>query len=212
MARSHQLIGRRRERLAGLAQRLERRSPRAQLGRRREQLVNMQLRLSASLVRGRERQREKCVRLGERLARAEPQRLERLRQRLLLAQAKLNGRNPEAILELGYAIVRHEGRALKDVHGVALGVVVEARLGPRDARRTCRIGRTRWKRNAPINLRRASRGSKKSLRSSNRVRLISTSSVALFREGKELTTRCEGLLLAAEATIARITEADRSVA
>ncbi len=37
-------------------------------------------------------------------------------------------------------------------------------------------------------------------------------SVALFREGKELTTRCEGLLLAAEATIARITEADRSVA
>jgi exodeoxyribonuclease VII large subunit len=52
----------------------------------------------------------------------------RLMQRVALASAHLDGKNPEAILQRGYAIVTHEGRIVRDPAAVAGGETIEARL------------------------------------------------------------------------------------
>jgi len=52
----------------------------------------------------------------------------RLAQRLALASAHLDGKNPEAILQRGYAIVTHGDAIVRDPAAVPAGAMVRARL------------------------------------------------------------------------------------
>jgi exodeoxyribonuclease VII large subunit len=52
----------------------------------------------------------------------------RLAQRVALASAHLDGKNPEAILQRGYAIVTHVGKIVRDPAAVPAGETIEARL------------------------------------------------------------------------------------
>jgi exodeoxyribonuclease VII large subunit len=50
------------------------------------------------------------------------------RSRYQMAKIALDGKNPEAILQQGYAIVRHDGKALRDAGSLAPGDRIEAQL------------------------------------------------------------------------------------
>ena len=54
--------------------------------------------------------------------------LEGLRRRVELRRAKLDGNDPEAILQKGYAIVTHAGRVVLDPRAVPAGAPIRARL------------------------------------------------------------------------------------
>jgi exodeoxyribonuclease VII large subunit len=54
--------------------------------------------------------------------------LESLRRRVELQRAKLDGNDPEAILQKGYAIVTHDGRAVLDPREAPPGSTIRARL------------------------------------------------------------------------------------
>jgi exodeoxyribonuclease VII large subunit len=74
---------------------------------------------------------ERARRLQAATLRLEPAaraRLERGRQRLALAVAHLDGKNPEAILQRGYAIVTYADGIVRDSAAVPEGAVIEARL------------------------------------------------------------------------------------
>jgi len=94
------------ERLSTQSERLRRFDPTLRLARRGEAL------------------RVAVVRLG----RAIEGRLGRSGQRLALASVGLDGNNPEAILQKGYAIVTHSGRIVRDPADVPVGETVEARV------------------------------------------------------------------------------------
>lgn len=92
--------------LLQLQNRLERQNPRHRLGDR-------VTRLTASIV--------KLDGVRERV-------LTKKGNALALAQSRLVSVNPEAPLERGYAIVTHQGRALRDARDVAGGAQIEAQL------------------------------------------------------------------------------------
>jgi exodeoxyribonuclease VII large subunit len=92
--------------LLQLQNRLERQNPRHRLGAR-------VTRLTASIVRLDGVRDRVLTRKGNALA---------------LAQSRLASVNPEGPLERGYAIVTHEGRALRDAREVHAGVEIEAQL------------------------------------------------------------------------------------
>lgn len=94
------------ERLSTQAERLRRFDPTLRLAKRGESL------------------RVAVVRLG----RAIEGRFGRAGQRLALASVGLDGNNPEAILQKGYAIVTHLGRIVRDPTSVPVGGMVEARV------------------------------------------------------------------------------------
>jgi exonuclease VII large subunit len=47
---------------------------------------------------------------------------------LALLAVQLEGKNPDTILQQGYAIVRHEGRVVRDAAQLAAGAAIEAQL------------------------------------------------------------------------------------
>jgi exodeoxyribonuclease VII large subunit len=116
-----------RERLAALGRRLGEHDPRLRL----ERGANRYRELSAALERltrehlaGRQRALER----GARLEPATRAALESLRRRVELQRAKLDGNDPEAILQKGYAIVTHAGRVVLDPRAVPAGAPIRARL------------------------------------------------------------------------------------
>ncbi len=117
-----------RDRLASLEERLRRHDPRLRLLQRGEALRLAQSRLERI---GAERFESWRRVLGERQARLAPAARavgERSGQRLELRRARLEGNNPEGILQKGYAIVSHEGRIVRDARDVPVGARIEARL------------------------------------------------------------------------------------
>lgn len=62
------------------------------------------------------------------LERIVERRVSEARSRLRLILAEMTGKDPEAILQQGYAIVRYEGRSVRDVETVPDGAVVRAKL------------------------------------------------------------------------------------
>jgi exodeoxyribonuclease VII large subunit len=54
--------------------------------------------------------------------------LQRAGTRLAILSARLDGKDPAAILQQGYAIVRRDGRAIRDARELAAGEAVEAQL------------------------------------------------------------------------------------
>ncbi|MBV8602283.1 MAG: exodeoxyribonuclease VII large subunit [Candidatus Eremiobacteraeota bacterium] len=92
--------------LASLEKRLGRFDPRLQLAEREKKIELARVRLTHALER----------------------RLRRASERLALLRSELRGKDPEAILQQGYAIVRHDGRAVRDVAAVPDGATVSAQL------------------------------------------------------------------------------------
>jgi exonuclease VII large subunit len=54
--------------------------------------------------------------------------LRRMNDRLALKVAKLDGKDPEAILQRGYAIVRYDGKTVRDVTEVPDGATISAKV------------------------------------------------------------------------------------
>ena len=117
----------RRERLAVLNKRLAEQDPRLRLERRANRFRETSANLTRAAREHFERRRRDLER-GQRLEPAVRAALDALRARVQLQRAKLDGNDPEAILQKGYAIVTHAGRALLDPREVAPGASIRARL------------------------------------------------------------------------------------
>lgn len=104
--RAHDTLRRRRETLTGFERRLDRADPKIRLAEREKALAVARVRLAA------------CAQNRVRLA----------SERMKLIVAELRGKDPEAILQQGYAIVRYEGRAVRDAADVPEGATVSAKV------------------------------------------------------------------------------------
>jgi exodeoxyribonuclease VII large subunit len=80
-------------------------------------------------VRGRvQRDRDRIEHQHRRLSLLPPLHVERRRARLDQSAARLQALSPEATLRRGYAVVRHDGRALRDAAAVAPGTGIAVQL------------------------------------------------------------------------------------
>jgi exodeoxyribonuclease VII large subunit len=66
--------------------------------------------------------------LAVRLENVKQRYFQKMTDRVALKRAKLEGNDPEAILQKGYAIVRYEGQAVRDVAAVPDGAAIAAKL------------------------------------------------------------------------------------
>ena len=115
--------------LRPIERRLQRFDPSAVLAVRRRRLSEIRDALPRRWAAGVRVPAERELRARrERLAAAWAGRFRLAQARLDVVQAKLGGKNPAAILQQGYAIVRFEGRALRDAAEVGTGALVEAQL------------------------------------------------------------------------------------
>jgi exodeoxyribonuclease VII large subunit len=103
---SSALLRTRREHLGRLGERLGRFDPRLALANRGRRLAET----------------------SARLERAARERLRKAELRLRTAAATLNGNDPEAILQKGYAIVTHAGRIVREPDEVPIGATIDARV------------------------------------------------------------------------------------
>jgi exodeoxyribonuclease VII large subunit len=114
--------------LAKLGARLQASNPSLRLSRSRERVALASFALDAAGRRALEgmgrRSAQTAARIGPAVAAAGARRTARLR----LLEAQLDGRNPTAILQRGYAIVSHAGRILRDPAAVEPGAQVIAQL------------------------------------------------------------------------------------
>jgi exodeoxyribonuclease VII large subunit len=94
----------------------------------RSQVTRMRDRLGRSVGERLRRDRDRLETARRRLAEAPARDIERRRARLDQAGARLQALSPEATLQRGYAIVRHDGRALRAAVGIAVGDAVDIRL------------------------------------------------------------------------------------
>jgi len=99
-------LRRRTDRLGALVRRLDARSPQARLATQRGRLAVAGERLRGVMLRG----------------------LERSATRLRIAGASLRAADPTALLARGYALVRAEGRLVRDAAEVRLGTTITAEL------------------------------------------------------------------------------------
>ncbi|MGH7662524.1 MAG: exodeoxyribonuclease VII large subunit [Vulcanimicrobiaceae bacterium] len=104
--RAHDVLRRRREVLAAFERRLDRVDPKIRLADREKTLAVARVRLGPAA--------QNRIRVAS--------------ERLKLVVAELRGKDPEAILQQGYAIVRYEGRAVRDAAGVPEGATVSAKV------------------------------------------------------------------------------------
>ncbi len=122
-------LRRREAALRDASRRLELHDPTRRLAERALRLHASTLKLDAARLRIVELGRRRRDDAERRLALAARASLERAGQRLALTRAHLDGNNPEAILQRGYAIVTLPGGAIvRDALDVAPGAIVEARL------------------------------------------------------------------------------------
>ncbi|MFY9781422.1 MAG: exodeoxyribonuclease VII large subunit [Candidatus Baltobacteraceae bacterium] len=114
--------------LRELERRLGRYDPRAQLAARATRVAGLRealgMRLATRLTTAR-RDANDAARTLESTAAA---RLQGAGHCLALWTARLEGKNPEKILQQGYAIVRHGGRVVSDAGAVAAGDLIEAQF------------------------------------------------------------------------------------
>jgi exodeoxyribonuclease VII large subunit len=111
-----------------LARSLLAHDPSARLARRSELLATLRLRLDTAAVRRIDRLRRTSAAASERLDSALQTSLARAARRLEMAAARLDGNNPEAILQRGYAIVTYGGGIVRDPAAVPAGARIEARV------------------------------------------------------------------------------------
>jgi exodeoxyribonuclease VII large subunit len=99
-------LRRRSARLHGLERRLDRCDPKGRVAERRRKFDVASVRLQHAVDR----------------------RLQKLSERLKLKVTQLGGNDPEAILQRGYAIVRYDGRTVRDAVDVPDGALIEAKV------------------------------------------------------------------------------------
>jgi len=97
--------------------------------RRADILRGLERRLERVDPKSRLAEREKAIAVARvRLHNAAERRVRRIAERFGLLVAELRGKDPEAILQQGYAIVRYEGRAVRDAAAVPEGALVSAKV------------------------------------------------------------------------------------
>jgi exodeoxyribonuclease VII large subunit len=111
-----------------LDRRLGRFDPRAQLAARRARVRGLREALGLHLTTRLATARRDARDAGRALERSSAGGLEATRHRLALWTARLEGKNPDTILQQGYAVVRRNGRVVSDAADVAPGELVEAQL------------------------------------------------------------------------------------
>ncbi|HMD02098.1 MAG TPA: exodeoxyribonuclease VII large subunit [Candidatus Baltobacteraceae bacterium] len=118
----------RRERIGELEKRLVRHDPSLRLAARQRRLEGIVYRLDGA-TRARSHERAQRVDAVQgRLLPALRGRLDSSGARLSLARARLDGYDPEAILQQGYAIVTLDGAIVRDARQVEVGAAIAARL------------------------------------------------------------------------------------
>jgi exodeoxyribonuclease VII large subunit len=115
-------------RLRDVMRRLEAHDPSRRLAERATRLERTAFRLDAAIARALERRRRAFEAVATRLVPAARGTHDRTAQRLALAHARLNGNNPEAILQRGYAIVTYGNAIVRDPSSVPAGARIEARV------------------------------------------------------------------------------------
>ncbi len=152
LAAARQQLGRNRERLSTYERRLAHAAPAARLAQRRGRFENLRENLTRGIAALVHRRRERVVVAAQRLQRIDPAlrlgraaggceataaRLDAAMRRFVERRAatvhtlaaSLEGNNPEAILQRGYAIVRGEdGRPLRDSASAPPGSTITAEL------------------------------------------------------------------------------------
>ncbi len=116
------------ERVASLVRRLEPFDPTRRLSQRKGELEILRYRLGRAGTERIERDRSRAAATRALL---EPAMRRGFAARTLRAQfleTKLDGNNPEAILQRGYAIVRRDGVVVRDAHTVPVGVEISAKV------------------------------------------------------------------------------------
>jgi exodeoxyribonuclease VII large subunit len=116
------------DRLHALAKRLDRFDPTVRLADRARDLTETARRLDRALDTALERAAARTLAAKARLDPAVLGRIDGRRHALALARAHLNGKDPEAILQRGYAIVTYEGGIVRDPEAVPIGAAIVARL------------------------------------------------------------------------------------
>lgn len=118
----------REDRVRVLVRRLAAHDPSRRLAARGGRLQAANLRLDAAVRANAERRTQRHREATGSLEPAIRGVLLRHAQTLALAAAHLDGKNPEAILQRGYAIVTYRGAALRSAADVAPGATIEAQL------------------------------------------------------------------------------------
>ncbi len=108
--------------------RLEAHDPSRRLAERATRLERTAFRFETAIVRAIERRRRALEAAAARLAPAARGSHDRRAQRLALLGARLDGNNPEAILQRGYAIVTYGDAIVRDPSAVPAGARIEARV------------------------------------------------------------------------------------
>jgi exodeoxyribonuclease VII large subunit len=111
-----------------LERRLNRYDPRAQLAARATRVAGLREALHRRMATRLATARRDASDAARMLEGAAAARLQRAGHRLALWTARLEGKNPETILQQGYAIVRHNGRVIGAAADVAVGDAIEAQL------------------------------------------------------------------------------------
>jgi len=114
--------------LRDLGSRLAAHDPSARLAERERSLHTASLKLDAAFRARSEAARRRMLNAETRLLPATRALVERRGGRLTLARAHLDGKNPEAILQRGYAIVTYGDAIVRDSAMVPHGARIEARL------------------------------------------------------------------------------------
>ncbi len=121
-------VRRRETRVRDLERRLGAYDPRARLAERARRLHAATLALDAVTAASIERARARAAAVEGRLEPAARSVSAHLLQTLALARAHLDGNDPEAILQRGYAIVTYRGAIARDAAAIAPGEPIEARV------------------------------------------------------------------------------------
>ena len=118
----------RERRVRDLERRLDAFDPRTRLARRARRLQAATHALDAGVAASLERARARSNDASQKLEPAARGVGSRLGQTLALARAHLDGNDPEAILQRGYAIVTYRGVIARDPAAIAPGEPIEARV------------------------------------------------------------------------------------
>jgi exodeoxyribonuclease VII large subunit len=116
------------DRLRAVARRLDAHDPSRRLAERAARIQRASLTLGGAMRRISERAERRRVDAAARLERSALGSLERRLRRLELVRVRLEGNNPERLLQQGYAIVTYGDTIVRDPALVPVGEVVVARL------------------------------------------------------------------------------------
>ncbi|MFN2448903.1 MAG: exodeoxyribonuclease VII large subunit [Candidatus Baltobacteraceae bacterium] len=111
-----------------LGRRLDAHNPQKRLSKRSDMLTSLRSRLELLGKQSTAMRLQRVVQLHRRLEQSSRTALRTPQQRLELLKAHLDGANPNAPLERGYAIVTLDGKAVRDAAAVPAGAVITAQL------------------------------------------------------------------------------------